>query len=88
MDDCDFLDNFDKRTKMMCCMVSTVVLAMTALVGLSFGAVEPTQYGILYNLVTKQLDTTTILEGGLQYVGATNQIITFPRIQKSIEFSD
>ena len=88
MEDCDFLDNFDKKTKFMCACVSSVVIAMTVLVGLSFGAVEPTEYGILYNTITKQLDTKTILEGGLQYVGVSNQIITFPRINKQIEFSD
>lgn len=53
MEDCDFLDNFDKKTKMMCACVSSVVIAMTVLVGLSFGAVEPTEYGILYNTITK-----------------------------------
>lgn len=65
MEDCDFLDNFDKKTKVMCGLVSSVVIAMTVLVGMSFGAVEPTEYGILYNTITKQLDTSTILTGGL-----------------------
>lgn len=61
---------------------------MTVIVGISFSAVEPTEYGILYNIITKQLDTDTILEGGLQFVGPTQKIITFPRINKQIEFSD
>jgi hypothetical protein len=72
MDNCDFLDNFDQKTKMLCFCISSIVLATTVIVGVSFGAVEPTEYGILYNTITKQLDTSTILEGGLQYVGPTN----------------
>jgi cobyrinic acid a,c-diamide synthase len=58
------------------------------MVGVSFGAVEPTEYGILYNQVTKQIDTENILDGGLQYIGVFNKLIAFPRSNKQVEFSD
>lgn len=65
MENCDFLDNFDKKTKVLCASISSVVILITVLVGISFGAVEPTEYGILYNTISKQIDIDTILEGGL-----------------------
>ena len=34
------------------------------------------------------MNKDVVLEGGLQYLGATNKIIAFPRINKQIEFSD
>lgn len=61
----EFLANFDGKTKLLCCFVTSIVVTMTVIVGISFSAVEPTEYGILYNTITKQLDTDTILEGGL-----------------------
>ena len=84
----DLLDNFDGKTKCLCLVMTTLVVLVTTIVGVSFGSVEPTEYGILYNQVSKQIDAENILDGGLQYVGVFNKLIAFPRIQKEIEFSD
>lgn len=91
MEDClDLFGNLDGKTKLLCCSITSLTVLITVLVGVSFGAVEPIEYGLLYNTMTKQINTdpTQILEGGLQYVGVFNQIITFPRNEKPIEFSD
>jgi hypothetical protein len=60
----------------------------TVLIGISFGSIEPTEYGITYNTITKKVNKDAVLEGGLQYLGVTNKLISFPRINKQIEFSD
>lgn len=82
------MDNFDGKTKCLCLTMTSLVLAVTVIVGVSFGGVEPTEYGILYNQVTKQINTDNILDGGLQYIGVFNKLIAFPRNNKQVEFSD
>ncbi len=84
----DLIDNFDGKTKCLCLTMTSVVVLVTTMVAVSFGAVEPTEYGILYNQLTKQIDTENILDGGLQYVGVFNKLIAFPRSNKQVEFSD
>ena len=88
MDDVECLDQMDRKTKVYCCSITSVIVVATALVAVSFGTVEPTEYGILYNTISKQIDKENIYEGGLQYVGLFNSLITFPSIHKTIEFSD
>ena len=48
---------------------------------------EPTEYGIIYNTISKQIDNHTIYSEGLQFAGLFNRIYTFPKIHKTIEFS-
>jgi len=52
MDDYNFLGS-DGKTKAACAAVSLVSLLATVLIGISFGAIEPTEYGITYNTITK-----------------------------------
>ena len=63
MDDC--LGNLDNKTKFCCLTTTTLVLLLTIGMVLSFGAVEPTEFGILYNTFSKKIDNNTIYEGGL-----------------------
>ena len=84
----DLIENFDSKTKCLCLTMTTLVVLVTSMVAVSFNAVEPTEYGILYNQISKQIDTDNILDGGLQYVGVFNKLIAFPRINKQVEFSD
>jgi hypothetical protein len=83
----DIFSNLDNKTKICCVSVTSLVLMLTVGMVLSFGAVEPTEYGILYNTISKKIDNTNVYEGGLQYVGLFNTLITFPSIHKTIEFS-
>lgn len=87
MEDCDCLGNVDSKTKCLCISITSAVLLFTVGLVASFGAVEPTEYGILYNVVSKSIDKDNIYEGGLKYIGLTNKMITFPRTHTSIEFS-
>lgn len=81
------MDDLDTKTKACCITVTSLVLLLTIGMVLSFGAVEPTEYGILYNQISKKIDRVNVYEGGLQYVGLFNKLVTFPQIHKTIEFS-
>ena len=83
----DIFDRMNSKTKCLCCSMSCLVILLTSLLIASFAPVEPTEYGVGYNKLTKSLDTTKVYEGGLNFVGPTRKIFTFPRIHKSIEFS-
>jgi hypothetical protein len=65
MEDFECLDRFDKKTKIYCISITAVVILLSAITVVSFGAVEPTEYGILYNKLSKNIDTENIYEGGL-----------------------
>lgn len=84
----DFLD--DNKTKCVCATLVSVMLALVGLLSFSFGVIEPTEYGILYNKITKQIDTDidNIYENGLSFIGPHKSFIKFPRTHKVIEFSD
>jgi len=49
--------------------------------------VEPTEWGIKYNSVSKDINRETIYEGGRYLVSPFTSFVTFPRILKPIEFS-
>jgi hypothetical protein len=84
----DFYDSMDTKTKAYCITITSVVVLATTLVALSFGSVEPTEYAIIYNSITKNIDQENIYEGGLQWVGLFHSFLTYPRIHKTVEFSD
>ena len=56
----DLFDNLNSKTKCLCITITSAVLLTTILVAASFSAVEPTEYGILYNKITKQIDKENI----------------------------
>mmetsp|Transcript_47398 Transcript_47398/g.34687 ORF Transcript_47398/g.34687 Transcript_47398/m.34687 type:complete len:92 (-) Transcript_47398:709-984(-) len=84
MDDC--FDALDATGKVICCSVTSFIVLVTVCLIFSFGAVEPTEYGIVHNFITKQIDKDHIYEGGLQFIGVFNTLITYPRIQVLTEF--
>lgn len=61
----DIFDSMDTKTKITCGCCTGLVAILVVVLALSFGTVEPTEYGILYNSVSKSIDTETIYEGGL-----------------------
>ena len=83
----DFFDNMDAKTK-CCCFTTTIsVLLVTIVTALSFSAIEPIEYGILYHKIYKEIDTVNIQEGGLQFIGPFSSLVKFPRTQQLVEFS-
>jgi hypothetical protein len=77
MDDC--LDN--AKSKCICVSICTVFVVLISMLAFSWGTVEPTEYGILYNTISKQIDEDplNIYEGGISFTGPFSKLITFPR---------
>ena len=58
------------------------------LLAYSFATVEPTEWAIAKNKISKQIDKDTIYDGGRHLIGPLYSFITFPATYKTIEFSD
>jgi hypothetical protein len=52
----DFFDRMDTKTKIYCGTITSIVVLATAIVALSFGTIEPTEYAIAYNSISKNID--------------------------------
>lgn len=86
MDAC--YNNMDTKTKFCCGTMTALALTSVIIMACSFGAIEPTQYGILYSKLIKDIDSQNVQEGGLQFVGPFTSLIKFPRTHQVLEFSD
>ena len=84
----DVYNNMDNKTKFCCGGMTALALVSVILMGASFGAVEPTEYGILYSKIYKSVDHENIQEMGLQFVGPLTTLVKFPRTHQVLEFSD
>mmetsp|Transcript_81712 Transcript_81712/g.157790 ORF Transcript_81712/g.157790 Transcript_81712/m.157790 type:complete len:357 (-) Transcript_81712:199-1269(-) len=65
-----------------CCFL---VLALITL-ALSLGYVEPNEYGLTYNWITKQIGSD-VYHGGTHLIGPWNTFVDFPATVQTIEFS-
>ncbi len=54
MEDC--YNSMDAKTRFCCAGMTTVALLMVILMAASFGSIEPTEYGILYDKIYKTID--------------------------------
>lgn len=67
---------------------SSVLMILVILLAYSFSTVEPTEYALSYNSLTKSINKDYIYEGGRWCIGPTKSFIKFPKTQQSIEFSE
>ena len=67
-----------------CCFLITLFIYII----IAIGGIEPTQYGILKNNITQNVDDKHILGSGINWVGIFHSLIKFPSIHNNIEFSD
>ena len=61
----DFFNSMDTKTKIYCSAITVLMALATAVVALSFGTIEPTEYGLTYNRISKNINEAYIYEGGL-----------------------
>jgi len=61
-------------------LLSVITLA------LSLGYVEPNEYGLTYNWITKQIGSS-VYHGGTHLIGPWNRFVEFPATVQTIEFS-
>lgn len=52
------------------------------------GTVEPIEYGLKYNTISKMIDDSYVYVGGWYIIGPMNSFITFPSTYVNIDFSN
>jgi hypothetical protein len=77
-------------SKVICGVGVSICLAITLLIFLliSIGTVEPIEYGIVYNSLTKTVDSKKVYKGGWYLIGPINSFITFPATYVNLDFAD
>ena len=93
MDECfeHCSNSFSNMSSGTRCSLLSLCLGFVALIvyiAVAIEGVEPTEYAIIRNNLTQDIDQDEVLEGGLHWVGLFYSLIHFPSIHKSIEFSD
>jgi len=65
--------------KLICGVVCGICWLLIVLIVLlvSIGTVEPIEYGIIYNALTKKVDKEKVYPGGWYFIGPINSFITF-----------
>lgn len=64
------------------------LLVFLIIILISIGTVEPIEYGIVYNAITKKVDTETIYPGGWYFIGPVDSFIVFPATLVNLDFSE
>ena len=77
-------------SKVVCCTITTICVSLVVLIFLliSIGTVEPIEYGISYNSITKRVDTETVYPGGWYFIGPFNSFIVFPSTLVNMDFTE
>jgi uncharacterized membrane protein len=72
---------------MIACGICWLLVALIVLL-LSIGTVEPIEYGIVYNAITKSVSADTVYPGGWYFIGPVMSFITFPSTLVNIDFTE
>ena len=92
MDDCfeSCADRFSNMSNGKRCGLLSLCIGFVAIivyVAVAIEGVEPTEFAIIRNNLSQNVDKENVLEGGLHWVGVFYSLVRFPSIHKSIEFS-
>ena len=68
------------------CGCATLVLTVV-LVACSFSTLEPTEFGLEYNGVSKTLNKAELYENGRHFIGLAHYFIKYPKTQQTIKFA-
>jgi len=66
------------------CILITVLIFVLV----SIGTVEPIEYGIKYNSITKKVDMDKVYTGGWYFIGIFNSFKTFPSTLVNMDFAN
>ena len=70
-----------------CCFAAIIIIA-AILVSWAFETISPIEYGIVYNTLSKTIDTSKVYDGGWHYVGLTSSFLKFPATIQNVEFTN
>ena len=69
-----------------CSICATIIILIIFL--LSIGTIEPIEYGIVYNSITKKVDTENVYQGGWYLIGPVSSFYTFPSTLVNMDFTE
>lgn len=72
---------------LICLIICIVMSLIVLLLLLSMDSLEPLEYGITYNKITKTIGTE-IFESGRYFIGPFKSFIVYPANLNTVEFSD
>ena len=72
---------------LIACGICWLLVALIVML-MSIGTVEPIEYGIVYNAITKSVNADTVYPGGWYFIGPVMSFITFPSTLVNIDFSE
>jgi len=64
------------------------VLVGLILILVSIATIEPIEYGLVYNSLTKKVDENTVYAGGWYFLGPFSSFVTFPATLVNIDWTD
>lgn len=78
--------NWKKGCGLYCilCVFITIIIVISVCVD----TIEPTEYGIKYNSVSKKIDDENIFDNGWYFLGPTVSFQTFPKTQVNLDFNE
>jgi len=93
MDDCfeSCADRFSQMSNGKRCGLLSLCIGFVSIIvyiAVAIEGVEPTEFAIIRNNISQDVNQENILDGGLHWVGVFYSLVRFPAIHKSIEFSD
>ena len=87
MEDCDCDCDCNNRTAKYIGVGGIVLFLGIILLAFSWDTVEPIEFGLKCNSITKSCNQNTIFTGGRYLVGPFNYFLSFPSTLQTIEFS-
>lgn len=71
-----------------CCTAVTLLVLTIIVLFMSASTVEPISYGLVYNRLSKNVDNSTVYEGGWYLIGPLSKFIQYPRTVQNVDMSD
>lgn len=84
------MDCFEDNPKLICIIITSLVgIAITiGMMVWAVGTVEPIEFGLKYNSITKTVDNSKVYAGGWYFIGPFASFITFPATSVNIDFAE
>jgi len=71
-----------------CSCLGIVLLVIIIIVSVSWDVIEPTEFGLLQNTITREVDLENVYGNGRYFVGPTAQFIAFPSNMRTLSYGE
>ena len=69
---------------MVLCVFITIIIVISVCVD----TIEPVEYGIKYNTISKKIDDKKVYDNGWYFLSPTESFIVFPKTQVNLDFNE